>query len=263
VEEQGGEGTDLVLSSVDFDLGAGTPETSFVERLTLTGTASINAFGNGLDNRLTGNDGNNVLDGRGGRDIMTGGRGNDIYYVDTAGDRVIEDNAPGIDRVFSSVSFNLTGQFVEHLTLVGSGAMNGVGNQLNNRIVGGAGNNILNGGLGTDTMTGGAGGDRFVFNTALTPANVDTITDFNVDHDTIGLDDAIFSALSGVGVLDTAEFAWTLDGEAADATDRIVYDASSGNLFYDADGSGAGGKLLFATIAPHLAGLTNADFVVV
>ena len=40
----------------------------------------------------------------------------------------------------------------------------------------------------------------------------------------------------------------------ADATDRIIYDTSAGNLYYDADGDGAGASLLFATLqgAPTL-----------
>jgi Ca2+-binding RTX toxin-like protein len=47
----------------------------------------------------------------------------------------------------------------------------------------------------------------------------------------------------------------------ADAADRVVYDTSAGNLYYDADGDGAGAALLFATLqgAPNL----HADDIVV
>ena len=47
----------------------------------------------------------------------------------------------------------------------------------------------------------------------------------------------------------------------ADATDRVIYDTSAGNLYYDADGDGAGAALLFATLqgAPAL----HADDIVV
>src|SRR5690606_34502057 len=57
VIELSGEGTDSVRSSISYTLG------NHVENLTLTGTRTINATGNSLANRLTGNAKNNVLDG--------------------------------------------------------------------------------------------------------------------------------------------------------------------------------------------------------
>lgn len=255
-------GTERVLSSVSFDLGDTTRVTGLFENLRLLGTASIDAGGNGLDNRLTGNSGANILDGRGGRDVMAGLAGDDTYFVDAVGDRVIEAEAAGIDTVFSSASFSLAGQYAENLTLTGDTAINGRGNDLANAIVGNAARNVLNGGGGNDTLTGGDAADVFWFNSAPTPGNIDTITDFDVLLDIIRLDDAVFTALSGPGRLTAAEFAWTEDGEAADADDRIVYDAGTGALSYDADGSGAGDKLSFAVISPHLDALTSADFVV-
>ena len=49
---------------------------------------------------------------------------------------------------------------------------------------------------------------------------------------------------------------------AADGNDRIVYNAATGQLFYDADGNGAGAALLFATLQGAPA-LTAADFLVI
>ena len=43
---------------------------------------------------------------------------------------------------------------------------------------------------------------------------------------------------------------------------RIIYETDTGKLFFDANGSAAGGKTQFATLDPGLA-LTNADFVVI
>ncbi|MDR7297466.1 Ca2+-binding RTX toxin-like protein [Pelomonas aquatica] len=155
VTENAGEGTDTIRSSVTLALPA------HVENLVLTGSADIDATGNGLDNTLTGNAGSNLIDGAGGADRMAGGAGNDSYIVDNAGDTVTEAVGEGIDTVRSGVSFTL-GANVENLVLTGSGDLNGTGNELDNALTGNAGNNRLDGAAGADAMAGGAGDDTFV-----------------------------------------------------------------------------------------------------
>src|SRR5204862_488699 len=76
--------------------------------------------------------------------------GNDTYIVDNSGDFVIEQADQGIDTVLSSVSYTLSAD-VENLTLTGSNAINGTGNELNNTITGNSAANILTGGAGDDT----------------------------------------------------------------------------------------------------------------
>jgi VCBS repeat-containing protein len=110
------EGTDQVLSGIDYTL------TDNVENLTLTGAASLSGTGNALDNVLTGNSAANVLVGGEGNDTMDGGAGNDtllggadndsyILRVGTGSDTV--QDAAGTDRVlvqgaFSAANIQLT-----------------------------------------------------------------------------------------------------------------------------------------------------------
>ncbi|MEJ1118858.1 calcium-binding protein [Phyllobacterium sp. CCNWLW109] len=254
--EANATGIDRVLSLVSFAAGA-----QHIENITLTGAANINATGNALANILTGNAGNNALDGGAGADSMSGGAGADKYYVDNVNDRVYEGNVAGVDVVSSSVSFAMGGQHIENILLTGSASVNATGNALNNYLVGNSGANIISGGTGNDLLTGGGGRDAFVFNTAPnSTTNRDTITDFNVAADTVWMDNAAFAVLGANGTL--AAGAFHIGAGAADASDRIIYNSSSGALYYDADGSGSGAAVQFATLGNGLA-LTNADFLVI
>lgn len=178
VMELAGEGRDIVYSSISYALPAN------VENLVLTGTADINATGNGLSNKLTGNSGANRLDGGAGVDLLIGGRGNDTYIVGETGDVVLETAGGGRDTVVSSVTWSL-GAFLENLTLSGTSAINGTGNALNNVLIGNGADNVLTGGAGNDRLTGGDGADRFAFGLG---SGGDIITDFSADEgDTIDL----------------------------------------------------------------------------
>jgi Ca2+-binding RTX toxin-like protein len=142
--EYAGRGTDLVQSSITYTLAAD------FENLTLTGTAVIDAIGNGLANELVGNSANNSLDGGLGVDTMKGGAGDDTYLVDNTGDVVLENADDGTDLVQSKVTFTL-GAHVENVTLTGTGAINATGNALDNTLTGNSGKNVLTGGAGNDT----------------------------------------------------------------------------------------------------------------
>ena len=281
VTELASGGHDLVYSSISYTLP------NFVEDVTLTGTADIDATGNTQSNIINGNSGANTLDGGIGNDAlygaggddtliggggadhldggtgadsMSGGVGNDSYVVDNSGDVITENLHEGTDTVDSSVSYTLTAN-VENLNLTaGAGDINGTGNASLNTIVGNEGANVIAGGLGNDTLTGGLGDDTFVFDTALNKnSNVDTITDFTTSDDTIDLSHSIFTALA-TGALSASAFHV---GTAATTTSQhIIYDPGTGNLSYDSDGSGSHAQILFAHLTAGLA-LTEGNFFVI
>lgn len=233
-----------------------------------TGAGNDRIYGNYVSNVLSagaGNDtisagaGNDTLNGGAGVDRLIGGLGNDVYEF-TSGDVIVEVANAGIDIVRSGLSYTL-GSNLERLILTGTSNINGTGNLLANLVTGNSGNNILNGGTGSDTLTGGSGQDSFVFNSALGSTNIDRITDFSTVPDTIRLENAIFTRLA-TGALSAANFRANLTGTAADANDFVLYDTDSGQLFYDSNGTAAGGRVQFATLNAGL-GLTAADFLVI
>ncbi|HEV2865989.1 MAG TPA: calcium-binding protein [Allosphingosinicella sp.] len=267
--EDCGGGVDTVHSKVDHVLGD-----NFENLVLLAG--AVRGTGNALNNVITGNAANNTLVGGAGADRMAGGAGNDTYYVDNAGDRALEARGEGIDLVKSSVSFTL-GANVENLTLLGTARISGTGNGAANKITGNGVGNILKGmagrdsldggggadklfgGTGNDTLKGGSGADGFCFDTALNKySNVDKILDFVGADDTIFLDRDVFTGIGANGTL--AAGAFRLGTAAVDADDRILYDKATGNIFYDADGTGGAAAILFAQVSAGNT-LTNADFV--
>jgi Ca2+-binding RTX toxin-like protein len=148
-------------------------------------------------------------------------------------------------------------------TFIGTGGSSGevVGGAGNDILIGGKSADLLYGGDGNDTLTGGPGADQFVFSAALNATtDVDKITDFSVVADRIDLDHSIFVGIGAAGtVLKAAAF--YQGHHAHDASDRIIYDKTTGALFYDSNGNAAGGEVRFATLAHNLA-VTHADFLV-
>ena len=177
IVEAAAGGTDTVISSATYTLGAE------LENLTLTGSAVLSGTGTAVANVITGNAasnllaglggndtllglaGNDTLDGGAGVDSLVGGLGNDSYIVDSAADVLVEAAGEGIDTVSSSVDYVLSAD-LENLTLTGT-ALSGTGNTVGNVITGNAGNNTLDGGAGNDTLNGGAGNDIYTVDSLL------------------------------------------------------------------------------------------------
>ncbi|CAO4196399.1 hypothetical protein LFADAHJC_LOCUS4774 [Methylorubrum extorquens] len=265
--EASGEGFDTVYSTFSYTLS------SNVEALIFTGSADINS---------TGNEGGNVLIGNAGHNVLTGAGGDDLYGVDGNGDTVIEEAGGGYDEVYSSGDYALTAN-VETLFLTGS-AYRGTGNNANNgligndldnlleagagtfeSLVGGGGNDLLIGGAGHDQLLGGTGADTFRFQNTTTDVfnsasnDGDFIFDFTANQgDKIQLNASAFGL--SFGVVDGVNFFSGTSPAAAQATPTLLYNKQSGVLFYDADGSGAGGLTILAGLG-GFPDLKASDFI--
>ena len=164
VIELAGGGSDRVFTSLSSYTLPGE-----VENVQFSGSGSFSGTGNAGNNQLVGAGGSDTLvggagfdtlDGRGGADVMAGGAHNDTYYVDHAGDEVVELAGGGADRVYTTLAAWTLGAEVENLNYNGAGAFAGTGNGLGNQIVGGAMGDTLRGEAGNDTLMGNGGGDR-------------------------------------------------------------------------------------------------------
>ncbi|MBL8383260.1 MAG: calcium-binding protein, partial [Burkholderiales bacterium] len=225
---------------------------------------------NGSGAALTGNGDPNVLFGSSDANVntLTGGAGDDHYHLD-GGDVVVEADGGGTDTAYSWASLSLAAH-VEHLALGGPYVANGTGNSLANQLTGNAQANILDGnggadtlagGAGNDTLIGGSGADRFDFrSTPDALGNFDVIEDFVAGTDKIGLDHAVYAQLAA-GSLGAGNFVANPTGSAADANDVVLFNTTTGQLAYDADGSGAGVAVPFAVLLGQPV-LTAADFAV-
>ena len=219
------------------------------------------ALNDNLANTLEGTAGRDHLNGFGGADTMSGGAGDDIYFV-TSGD-VISDSG-GIDTIFAEASFAIPSP-IENITFTGSANTASAGNWLPNAMTGNSGANYLDGrgdndtlagAGGNDTLVGGPGADVFAFAEAGS-AHADSITDFASGVDKIRLDASYFSAIGAEGDFTAGDGRFVAGAglsSGQDADDRVIYNTTTGELWYDADGSGSGAAQLVATLqgAPAL-----------
>ena len=222
---------------------------------TLTGTA-----GNDTINGLGGND-LFVAGSTGGADVIDGGTGTDsIEFRDRATSGVVVDFGTGTITGGSSGTISFTAvervvasNFADSLT----GAAGG------QTLTGQGGADTLWGGLGVDTLWGAGGNDAFVFR-EMGSANADRVSDFASGADKLQLDDAAFTSIGAMGNFATGDARfWASSGGAAhDSNDRVLYNTSTGQLYYDADGNGSGAAQLIATVlnAPAVAA---TDIVVI
>lgn len=239
------QGTDTVTTASNVSMSYTLSEN--VENLEAGSLVKdFKGFGNALNNRLiAGYSGNYYLYGGDGNDYIEGGdRSSNRLYGEAGNDTLVAAQSP--------FCVNYLDGGVGNDTL--KGGFNGAGDTL----LGGAGNDEITGLFGDDTLTGGAGADRFIFNGN---DGVDTITDFSVVDDTIVVSAASFpSGLTPGAAITPTQF--TIGAAAATSGDRFIYNKATGDLFFDADGTGATEPVQLAALPTGLA-MTNANIFVI
>jgi hypothetical protein len=285
----GGDAAGDMLSGIEyFRLSTGFGDVLF------GGAAAELVFGEGGDDTLFGNAGDDGLYGGGGADFLLGGDGQDlfdggggfdaVFYGDSPSSVTIDLVAPSANTGFAAgdsflniEAFLLTeqGDVMRGRDDGGSGDILyglGGGDRLEGRdgfdwLLGGDGADTLNGGFGYDLFTGGAGADLFVFNNGFEGGAFalggEVITDFEAGVDRI----AFVAATSGFSPFIVGNNLFIAAGAPSGLLGTttgptLLYDSAAGALWFDANGSLAGGLHYLASLlgAPTM---TAADFITV
>jgi len=234
-------------------------------------------------------DGNDLYDGRGGTVLGTiyGENGNDTFLPGMGAEQI--NGGTGTDtldfRPVGGVRVALDGGFINTGAAAGD-SYSGIesvsgsntdadvlrGDSLANSFYGGGGNDVLAGqagndtlvgGIGADVLNGGLGDDVFVFVTASQGGDV--IVDFSNrsgNDDAFRLSAAGFGAGLTAGPLATAHFWTSTSNLAHDGNDRFIFRTTDKTLWFDANGTAAGGLVLLADLQAS-AVVTAADIVLV
>ena len=238
--------------------------------------------GDGNDTLIGGN-GNDQLVGGAGADGMTGGLGHDHYFVENVGDTIVEvaGTGEGNDSIYYSGStYTLADNVGVENVWFQAGAQSFTGNNLaqafagndiantinggggNDVMSGNGGNDILFGGTGTDIVFGNAGADKFAFNALAEGGAGDRIADFSsAQGDQIQIDDTGFG-ISSITLASGATVGAASYGATTGAFFLDNAGGGSGNLYFDADGDGAGAAALLTNLT-GVTSLTTTDFLLV
>ncbi|HEY8380807.1 MAG TPA: calcium-binding protein [Microvirga sp.] len=243
---------------------------------------------------LNGGAGNDILYGAGGNDVYNGGDGIDTVVFEpnfqttqakygavvdltvtgAQNTRYGMDSFVGVenlwgteknDRFTGNAEANEFRGFEGNDRLSGNGGKDVLdGGHGNDSLTGGAGDDFLYGSVGNDRLTGGQGADTFAFSLKQkSKMGNDRISDFKPGEDQILLAPAhtksVSDGLWGGSNLDVGAFHIGREAETADH--RVIYDKTSGIVWYDADGSGQQSALKVVQIAKNLS-LSAADFLI-
>jgi Ca2+-binding RTX toxin-like protein len=236
----GGDGNDRLYGEAgndDIQGGAGAD-------ILVGGVGDDVISGGAADDQIYGEGNNDTLNGDSGVDFLAGGTGDDKIDGGTEGDRLFGEG--GADQLTGSEG----GDYLD----------GGTGNDI---LSGGGGNDVMLGNVDRDQLTGGAGQDYFAFGSFNQGS--DSILDFTTaDADRIYIFAAGFGSGLAAGALAANRFVAGTDPLANQAFGQFLYNTATGQLSFDADGTGGlAAQELSTVFAPGgvVATLTAADFL--
>jgi Ca2+-binding RTX toxin-like protein len=216
-------------------------------------------YGREGDDTLIGGTGNDQLIGGTGADTLTGGLGSDTYYIDDAGDEVIEAAGQGTDTIYTYLSTYALGDDVEYLRFIGSGDFTGTGNGLANRLRGNAGDDTLDAGAGNDRLDGDAGADVMTGGLGDDTYYVDDIGDEVIEAGSEG-SDTVYTSLSTYVLGDNVErLVFTGSGDFTGTGNGLGNRLYGGAGDDELNGEGGNDRLYGGTGADELTGGLGDD----
>ena len=213
--EAGGSGIDTVNTWMSYTLGDG------IENLVVTGDNRY-AFGNGLNNIITGGTGSQTIDGYGGNDILIGGGGADtfVFSMGNGSDRITDFSSDDKIRL-QNYDYSSFDQVVSHMTQKGSDVSLDLGH----------GESILFSGTNISNFTS----DQFQLTldrTHLTQTFSDDFNSLSLHHGTSGTWDTGYSwfAANGGTLTDNSELEWYVNPSYAGTSSVNPFSVSNGVL---------------------------------
>ena len=215
------------------------------------GAGNDKIFGGVGNDRVDGESGDDAVHGGAGVDFVVGGTGNDKLFGDAGADTL--NGLAGNDLLYGGAGADILKGNGENDTL--RGGINA------DTLYGGTGNDRLIGDLGRDQLYGGAGADTYVMQYGL---GADVAQSFEKGLDKLEVSAAVFHLTSPVGgALQGAEFLVSANHVATSATQRLIYETDTHQIWADLDGDGqAFAPVLIADFVNNLP-VAASDFLIV
>ena len=255
---------DVTLPSITLSLNySGISESSpgnFVYTFTRTGvttnalTVNYNIAGTASATDYTG-----ATPGNGKTITFNPGSTTTSITIDPTADTVVEPNETISLQLAAGTGYSIGTTAAQIATIINDDSTRRhVGTNGKDVLLGTNANDYLIGGAGDDILTGGTGGDIFYF--ASSNLGNDAITDFTPGQDFIQVSRQGFGG--GLIAGDTiTQVQFLIGSSATNASQRFIYNSTSGALLFDVDGNGIQSAQQIATLNTGLA-LTYEDIFV-
>ena len=179
--------------------------------------------------------------------------------------RYLDGDGTGYGGIFSLMKGSIGTAGFDWITATetGNSSLSGLGGI--DALWGYNGDDTLNGGAGNDALIGLGGADKFVLDVVpKTADDADRIFDFTAAEDKIQFSRKVFKGFSAAGTLaDTAYVEGAGKTTADTASQRVIYNTTTGDLLYDPDGSGKSAAVKVATIIGAVADLSHTDIDII